>query len=258
VRGEVEVKTKEETESVRVKEKKDDQPTEGRQSGRLRHAPGRDDDPRFTRTSYARRKTPRGMEQANKAAEMLKDPTMYEEAMSRGDAMHWKRACAEELEEFARQNLFSTIPRPIGRKVIGCKWVFKTKLDAKGQVERYKARLVVQGFSQVPGVDFDETFTPVTRHQMLRTLLALANRHRWHIHQMDVKSAFLNGDLENEIFMHIPEGVRSKGGEVWLLHKALYGLKQASREWYLKLRGKLKGMGFKRSEADHGVFTKVL
>ena len=74
---------------------------------------------------------------------------------------------------------------------------------------------------------------------------------------MDVKSAFLNGDLENEIFMRIPQGVESKGGEVWLLHKALYGLKQASREWYLKLKGKLEELGFKRSEADHGVFTKV-
>jgi len=73
-----------------------------------------------------------------------------------------------------------------------------------------------------------------------------------------VKSAFLNGDLENEIFMRIPQGVESKGGEVWLLHKALYGLKQASREWYLKLKGKLEELGFKRSEADHEVFTKVI
>jgi len=103
-----------------------------------------------------------------KAIEILKDPTTYEEAMSRGDARHWKRACAEELEEFVRQNLFSTVPRPIERKVIGCKWVFKTKLDAEGQIERYKARLVAEGFSQIPGIDFDETFVPVTRHQTLR------------------------------------------------------------------------------------------
>jgi len=104
----------------------------------------------------------------NKAIEILKDPTTYEEMMSRGEARHWKRACAEELEEFERQNLFSTVPRPIGRKVIGCKWVFKTKLDAEGQIERYKARLVAQGFSQIPGIDFNETFVPVTHHQTLR------------------------------------------------------------------------------------------
>jgi len=136
--------------------------------------------------------------------------------------------------------------------------VFKTKLDEDGQIERYKARLVTQGFSQIPGVDFDETFAPVTRHQTLRTLLGLANRYKWHIHQMDVKSVFLNGELENEIYMKIPPGADAKEGQVWLLHKALYGLKQASREWYLKLREQLEGLGFKRSNADHGVFTKTI
>jgi len=256
VGGEVEVERQEEVESVRVKERRDDQPTERRQSGRLRHAPVCDDDPRFTRTSYTQQKVPRSTEQVNKAVKALKDPTLYKEAMLREDAVHWKRACTEELEEFVRQKLFSIVPKPIGRKVIGCKWVFKTKLDAEGQIERYKARLVAQGFLQIPGVDFNETFAPVTRHQTLWTLLALANRHQWHIHQMDMRLAFLNGDLENEIFMRIPEGVDSKEGEVWLLHKALYGLKQASREWYLKMKGKLEELGFKQSEADHGVFTK--
>jgi len=86
--------------------------------------------------------------------------------------------------------------------------MFKTKLDKERQVEQYKARLVVQGFSQIPGVDFDEIFTPVICHQTFWTLLALVNQHDWHVHQMDVKSAFLNGDLENEIFMKIPPGVK--------------------------------------------------
>jgi len=157
----------------------------------------------------------------------MTDPSTYQEAMSRPDAIYWKKACAEELEQFVKQKLFSTVRTPVGRKVVGCKWIFKTKVDENGQVEKYKARLVAQGFLQIPRVDFDETFAPVTRHQ---TLLALANRHRWHVHQMDVKSAFLNGDLENEIYMRIPPGVDSEDGTVWLLHKALYGLKQASRE----------------------------
>ena len=89
-------------------------------------------------------------------------------------------------------------------------------------------------------------------------LLALANQHDWHVHQMDVKSAFLNGELNTEIFMKIPPGVEGQSGEVWLLHKALYGLKQASREWYHKLKGQLEGLGFRRSDADYGVFTKII
>ena len=155
-------------ESARVEERKDNQLTDRRQSRRRRCVSARDDDERFLKTSYVRQKGPGGLERVNKAIKILKDPTTYEEAMSRGDARHWKRACAEELEEFVRQNPFSAVPRPIGRKVIGCKWVFKTKLDAEGQIERYKARLVAQGFSQILGIDFDETFAPVTRHQTLR------------------------------------------------------------------------------------------
>jgi len=153
-----------------------------------------------------------------KKAFIVNDPIMYEEAMSRSDAMHWKRACAEEMEEFVRQ------------KIVGCKWVFKTKLDEEGWIEQYKARLVTQGFSQIPGVDFDETFAPVTCHQIFWILLALTNQCDWHVHQMDVKLAFLNGNLENEIFMKISPGAEAKPGEMWLLYKALYGLKQASRE----------------------------
>ena len=150
-----------EVESARVEERKDNPLTDGRQSRRLRCVSARDDDEPPLKTSYVRQKGPGGLEWVNKAIKILKDPTTYKEAMSRGDTRHWKRACAEELEEFVRQNLFSTVPRPIGRKVIGCKWVFKTKLDAEGQIERYKAGLAAQGFSQIPGIDFDETFAPI-------------------------------------------------------------------------------------------------
>ena len=246
-------------ESDKKQEKElDSMPTQPRRSERVRHAPVRDDDSRYMTTSYSRRpRQPQGPQDSALLNTVLKDPLSYEEAMSRPDAIHWKRACAEEMEEFVRQKVFSIVTSPKGRKVIGCKWVFKMKHDADGQVERYKARLVAQGFSQIPGIDFSETFAPVTRHQTFRTLLALANRYHWHIHQMDVKTAFLNGNLENEIYMKIPPGVESDTGQVWLLHKALYGLKQASREWYLKLKKQLEDLGFKRSNADHGVFTKA-
>jgi len=162
-------------------------------------------------TSYSRQKVPGESEKPQNTAFVMKDPVTYKEAMSRNDAVYWKKACTEA---FVKQELFSTVLKSVGCKVIGCKWVFKTKLDEDGQVERYKARLVAQGFSQIPGIDFDETFAPVIRHQTLRTLLTLANQYRWHIHQMDVKSAFLNGDLENEIFMRIPPGVEAKEGQV--------------------------------------------
>ena len=194
----------------------------------------------------------------DKVALTIKDPSTFEEAMSQSDAWHWKKTCAEELKEFVQQEVFSTVLTPIGRKVVGCKWVFKTKLDLEGQVEWYKTRLIVQGFSQIPRIDFDKTFTSVTYHQTFWMLLALANQHNWHVHQMDVKSAFLNRELDTEIFMKIPPGAEGHNGEVWLLYKALYGLKQASMEWYHKLKGQLEGLGFRRSDADHGVFTKII
>jgi len=165
----------------------EDTPTQLRRSTRIKRIPVRDDDPRFSTTSYSHLKSSGDPNETENSALTMTDPTSYQDAMSRADAIYWKRACAKELEEFVRQNLFSTVDKPTGRKVVGCKWVFKTKLDEDGQIERYKARLVAQGFSQIPGVDFDKTFAPVTRHQMLQTLLGLANRYKWHIHQMDVK-----------------------------------------------------------------------
>ena len=180
-------------------------------------------------TLYSRcPRQPQGPQDSALLNTVLKDPLSYEEAISRPDAIHWKRACAEEMEEFVRQKIFSTVASPKGHKMIGCKWVFKMKHDADGQVERYKARLIAQGFSQIPGIDFNETFAPVTQHQTFQTLLVLVNQHHWHIHQMDVKTAFLNGNLENKIYMKIPPGVESDTEQVWLLYKALYGLKQAS------------------------------
>jgi len=146
-------------------------------STRVKHTSTQDDDPQYSVTSYSRQKVSGESEEPQNTALVMKDPVTYEEAMSRNDAVYWKKACAEELEAFVKQELFSTVLKPVGCKVIGCKWVFKTKLNEDGQVEHYKAWLVAQGFLQIPGIDFDETFAPVTRHQMLRTLLALANRY---------------------------------------------------------------------------------
>jgi len=127
----------------------EDAPIQLRQSTRVKYTPTQDDDLQYSVTSYSRRKVPGESEEPQNTAFVIKDPVIYEEAMSRNDAVYWKKACAEELEAFIKQELFSTVLKPVGRKVIGCKWVFKTKLDEDGQVERYKAQLVAQGFSQI-------------------------------------------------------------------------------------------------------------
>ena len=196
-----------------------------------------------------------GDEQVNRAS-INDDPKTYAEAMSRPDAEQWKAACAEELLAFAKAELYDEVERPRNRKVVDCKWVFKIKRGADGEILRYKARLVAKGFTQVEGVDYTDTFAPVSKFASIRTLLALAAKHNLDIHQMDVKSAFLNGELEEEIYMEPPPGFRKDKSTVWRLWKSLYGLKQASREWYKKFRSLFEDLGYTRSNADHAVFYK--
>jgi len=184
------------------------------------------------------------------------DPVSYNDAITHPDAKFWKRVMAEELEEFVKKELFMKVGKPKDHCVVGCKWIFKHKLGPDGQVEHYKARLVAQGFSQVEGINYNKTYAPVTHHGTIRTLLALATRHQWHIHQMDAKAAFLNGDLSEEIYMKAPLGSDTRDGFVWRLNHALYGLKQASREWYKKVRIELESLGFTWSMSNHGVFIK--
>lgn len=141
---------------------------------------------------------------------------------------------------------------PKGRKAVKSKWVFKHKADG-----RFRARLVAKGFTQVHGVDYDETFSPVARFETLRFLLALAAQEDWEIHGMDVKPAFLHGDLDEEIYMEQPEGFVVPGMEdkVARLLKALYGLKQASRAWNTQIDAILKELGFTRLYSDTGIYV---
>ncbi|CAI7827172.1 unnamed protein product [Closterium sp. NIES-53] len=141
-----------------------------------------------------------------------------------------------------------------GRKAITSKWLFKIKSDADGKIERYKSRLVAKGYQQKEKVDYKELFAPVVKPTTLRTLLAGAAIKGWVVKQMDVTTAFLNGVLEEEIFMAQPEGFDDGSGRVLRLKKALYGLKQPPRQWYLKLRGVLEEIGFTPSTADHSLF----
>ncbi len=186
------------------------------------------------------------------AAHVGRDPASFKEAMGSAEADEWTEACQYEIDALAKNDTWDLVDLPPGRKPVKSKWVFKLKSDG-----RYRARLVAKGFTQVPGIDFDETFSPVARFESLRLLLALAALEDWHIHQMDVKSAFLNGVLEEEIYMEQPQGFVIAGQEtrVCRLKKALYGLKQASRTWNLQFHGVLTGLGFMRTFADAGVYV---
>ena len=136
---------------------------------------------------------------------------------------------------------------------------FKTKQDLKGNIERYKARLVAKGFTQKEGIDYKETFSPVSSKDSLRIVMALVAHYDLELHQMDVKTAFLNGDVEETIYMVQPEGFETKGSEhlVCKLKKSIYGLKQASRQWYRKFDQVISSFGFKENAMDQCVYLKI-
>jgi len=127
--------------------------------------------------------------------------------------------------------------RPKGKSVVTSRWLYKTKYAADGNIEKHKARSVVRGFSQIEGADYDETFTPVVRYTYIRSIIDIAAEMGWRIHQMDVKTVFLNGFIEEEVYIEQPQGFEVLGREshVCLLRKALYGLKQAPRAWYSRI-----------------------
>jgi hypothetical protein len=138
----------------------------------------------------------------------------------------WRQAMKAEMKAIEENRTWDVSDLPKGQKAIGLKWVFKLKKDPDGKVVKYKARLVAKGYAQVQGVDFEEVFAPVARIETVRVLLALAARGGWEVHHMDVKSAFLNGDLSESVFVKQPPGfIVGKGDKVLKLRKALYGLR---------------------------------
>ena len=165
----------------------------------------------------------------------------------------------EELELIEKNNTWELVPRPSDKNVIGSKWVYKNKLNEQGQIVRNKARLVCKGYAQIEGQDFDETFAPVARMEAIRMFLAYACYKRFRVYQMDVKSAFLNGNLEEEVYVEQPEGfsLTDKSDYVCKLKKALYGLKQAPRAWYARLDKYLQDKGFKRGSVDNNLYIKT-
>ena len=184
------------------------------------------------------------------------DPLTLAEAMELPDADEWKHAAQAEYDSLLKAGTYTLTVLPPGRRAIGCKWVLTKKRRADGSVDRYKARLVAQGYLQKKGIDYNETFAPVVKFASLRLLLAYAAYKDLEIHQMDVKTAYLNGDIDAEIYMRQPEGFVVPGKEqlVCRLNKSLYGLKQAGRAWNQKMDSTLIRMRFNRAEADHCVY----
>uniref|UniRef100_A0A8R7V940 Integrase catalytic domain-containing protein n=1 Tax=Triticum urartu TaxID=4572 RepID=A0A8R7V940_TRIUA len=170
----------------------------------------------------------------------------------------WRAAMLEEMAALDKNQTWVLTSLPVDKKVVGCKWVFTVKQTPDGKVERYKARLVAKGYSQTYGVDYDETFLPVAKLSTVRTLISIAANQKWKLFQGDVKNAFLHGDLQEEVYMEIPPGFRSREteGKVCRLTKALYGLKQSPRAWFGRFRKEICSMGYRQSNADHTLFFK--
>ena len=185
------------------------------------------------------------------------DPKSLIEARARSDWPLWKAAMDKEIDTLEGASTWSTVPRPQGKNIIGSKWVFRIKRKSDGSIDKYKARLVARGFTQIYGVDYFDTYSPVAKMASFRAILAIAARHDWDIESFDFNGAYLNGTLndDEEIYMKEPPGYETQGEHsVKRLHKSLYGLKQAGRKWYEALSRALADLGFRASSADPGVF----
>ncbi|KAL8107456.1 hypothetical protein AgCh_024022 [Apium graveolens] len=185
----------------------------------------------------------------------IDEPSSYREAVTE---QVWKRAMQDEIDSIERNKTWELVELPTGHKTVGLKWVFKLKRDTEGNVIKHKARLVAKGYVQKQGIDYEEVFAPVTRLETVRLLLALAAKNGWQVHHLDVKSPFLNGELQETVYVEQPEGFVKETGKhlVYKLRKALYGLKQVPRAWYARLNKYLESLGFEKCPHEHAVYTK--
>lgn len=183
------------------------------------------------------------------------EPQKYEEAAKDES---WVKAMEEEIVMIEKNHTWELVDLPNDKDVIGLKWVYKTKFNEEGGIQKLKARLVAKGYSQQPGIDFNETFAPVVRMETIRIVLAIAAQLELQVYQLDVKSAFLNGKLEEEVYVEQPQGFEIKGKEekVYRLKKALYGLKQAPRAWNSRINHYFQENGFQRSPNEPSLYIK--
>ncbi|XP_073224731.1 uncharacterized protein [Cicer arietinum] len=184
----------------------------------------------------------------------VQEPNTYKQAVKHSC---WVQAMDSEIQALTQNSTWILTPLPHGKKPIGCRWVYKVKYKADGTIERYKARLVAKGFTQVEGIDFFDTYSPVAKLTTVRLLLSIASSQNWHIHQLDVHNAFLHGNLEEEVYMQLPPGISTTNPtHVCKLLKSLYGLKQSSRQWFAKFSTALCSIGYSESASNHSLFTK--
>jgi hypothetical protein len=185
------------------------------------------------------------------------DPQTIAEAKRSKYWTNWLSAIHEELESLKTKGVYEEVTSmPPNRKAVQCKWVLHIKRDKDGTISRFKARLVAKGFTQIPGQDFTFTFAPVARWDSIRSILCIAALHDYELRQLDVKTAYLNGPLEEEIYMRAPDGFSSARKPFWRLQKGLYGLRQAGRQWYLTLHDAYVDLGFTRCQSDWSVYTR--
>jgi hypothetical protein len=185
------------------------------------------------------------------------EPTCFEEAIQKKE---WADAMTEEYQSIIKNDAWEIVPRPKGKDVVSSKWLFRIKHVADGSIEKYKAIFVARGFSQKEGIDYEETFAHVARYTSIRTIIALAAKMKWKLHQMDVKIAFLNGIIKEEVSIEQPQGfeVEDKKSHVCRLKKALYGLKQAPRAWYGHIDSFLTSLGFTKSKANSNLYFNIM
>ncbi|KAE8976384.1 Copia protein [Phytophthora rubi] len=184
-------------------------------------------------------------------------PSSYKEAMASPEAKHWKEAIRQEIRSHVRNHTWDLLRRPHCAKVIGCKWVFAHKFDEKGNIVRYKARLVALGCLQTRGVDYYYTYSPVASSNTVRVFLAVCCSMRLKIRQFDIETVFLNGTLDEDVYMAVPQRVRADGGLVCKLRRSLYGLKQAAAVWFKTIRAAFIDIGFVQCRADPCLFVRT-
>lgn len=198
-----------------------------------------------------------GQESSN-VCEVPQSPVSYQEATTGPDKANWETAMETEMTSLRENHVWDLVKLPAGKRTVGSKWVYKVKTGADGSAQRYKARLVAQGFTQQYGTDFDETFCPVVRQESLRLLMAMSVKHGLSLHQVDVTTAFLNGTLEDEVYMQQPKGFECLGKEEFVckLNKSIYGLKQSPRCWNSTLDSYLKELQFTQTASDPCIYYR--
>jgi hypothetical protein len=203
----------------------------------------------------SRRRIIKDNEQSHIAFVSMVEPKNFNEASK---DVNWLKSMNEELNQIEKNNTWELVPRLADKNVIDSKWVFKNKMNEQGHIVRNKAKLVYKGYAQVEGHDFDETFAPVTRLEAIKIFIAYARHKNFKVYQMDVKSAFLNGDLEEDVYVEQPEGfsLTNNPNFVCKLKKELYGLKQAPRAWYYRLEKFIQDKGFKKGTVDSNLYIK--